>query len=651
MAKKQPRSNNPQNTNGKESRHAVPLNPTNNNPKRLWTQLLGITLLWTFVLYLPALSNSFVNWDDPGYINDNFIIRGLDIAHIRRMFGEIVLANYHPLTMLSYAFNYALGGENAWGYHFLDMILHTINTGLVFALAHRLSKGKLLVAFTVALLFGIHPMHVESVAWASERKDVLYTLFYVAAMHTYLTYTEQKTAKHLIYTVLLFVLSLLSKPAAVTLPLALLLLDYWQQRNWRDKTIWIEKIPLFALSLLFGIITVKAQAPVAIAELTNYSIGQKIMFTAYGFMYYIVQLFAPFNLAALHPYPTIVKNAALPPIYMAAPIAAVVLIALVVWLWKRGNKVVPFGIAFYLLHIILVLQFVTVGKAIVAERYSYIAYIGLFFIIATYLSNYVDKQPQKRGLIWTAVIAWAAILSILSYQQIGIWKNPETLWTQTLAVHPNCDVAYDNRGIYYRKQKKNDKALADFNKVLEINPKYALTYNNRGNIYFDQQKDDLALADYNKALSLDSTHTEALVNRGVIKVRNGQADDGMRDFARAEQIDKEFLNLYLNRGIAYTMQNNHEAAIKDFSSYLALKPEHDGIYNSRAVSYQNLNQHQKALEDLNQAIKYAPKQGIYYLNRSYTYNALGNKAMAKQDALTAQSLGAQVPPAYLQQLN
>lgn len=579
------------------------------------------------------------------------MIRGLGVENLRRMFGEIVLANYHPLTMLSYAINYAIGGEHAWGYHLFNVLLHIADTALVFALAYRLSSGKLLVAFFVGLLFGIHPMHVESVAWVSERKDVLYVLFYVGAMHTYLSYCEQGSKRQLGYTAMLFLLSLLSKPAAVTLPLALLLLDYWQGRGWRTQTVWLEKIPFLLLSIIFGIITIKAQSSEAIAEFTNYGMAQKMMFTAYGFVYYIVQLLAPFDLAALHPYPTIVKNATLPPIYMVAPLAAVAILGAVYVAYRRGNKLIPFGLGFYLLHILLVLQFVTVGKAIVAERYSYLAYVGLLFIIGTLLQTYTDSRPTQRKAIWIGIVLWAGVLSVLSWQQIAVWKNPETLWTKTLAVHPNCDVAFDNRGIYYRQQKQNDKAFNDFNNVLKINPKYALTYNNRGNIYFEQQKDELALADYNQALSLDSTLTEALVNRGVIHVRNNRIAEGMLDFARAEQREKEFANLYLNRGIAYTIQKNHEAAIKDFTNYLKLKPENDGVYNSRAVSLQNLNQHQEALTDFSYAIKLAPKQGVYYLNRSYTYNALGDRAMAKQDALQAQSLGVQVPATYLQQLN
>jgi len=612
-----------------------------------WKALL-LCVAWTLVLYLPALNNGFVNWDDPGYVTNNFMIRSLGVDNIRRMFSEVVLANYHPLTMLSYAFNYAFGGENAWGYHALNVLLHAANTGLVFVLVYRLSQGRLLAALLVALLFGVHPMHVESVAWVSERKDVLYVLFYVGAMLTYWQYGVSGSKRYLGFTALLFVAALLSKPSAVTLPIALLLLDFWSGRSWRNRGVWLEKLPFFALSLLFGIVTVMAQSPKAIAELDNYSLFQKIMFGGYGFAYYIAQLLLPNNLAALHPYPTFVKNASLPPIYLVATIAALAFLTATYWAYRKGDKIVPFGMAFYGLQIILVLQFVTVGKAVVAERYSYLSYIGLFFIIGMWLAQYVAKNPQRQTLVWAGVLLWAAVLSALSWQQIGVWKNPETLWTKTLSAHPNCDVAYDNRGIYYRQQKQNDKAFSDFNNVLKINPSYALTYNNRGNIYFEQQKDELALADYNKALNLDSTLTEALVNRAVIKVRNQQIADGMRDFALAQQHNREFPNLYLNRGIAYTMQNQHQAAYDDFTAYLALKPDNDGIYNSRAISLQNLNRHTEAIADFNQAIRLAPKQGLYYLNRSYSYNAIGDRAMAKQDALKAQSLGAKVPANYLQ---
>lgn len=618
----------------------------------------GITLL----LYLPAISNGFVNWDDGDYSYNQPLIKHLDAQNLRRIWTEPIAANYHPLTMMSLAFNYALSGDSPFGYHLVNVLLHVFNVLLVFGFCYRLSRQKIHLAFPIALFFGIHPMHVESVAWVSERKDVLYVLFYIAALSTYLKYlaynnsTESNNSngfdkRYLLYTFGLFLLALFSKPAAVTLPLALLLLDYYtQQRNMQQSSIWVEKIPFLFLSLIFGWLTIQAQAPTAIAEFTNYSIPQKIMLASYGIVMYIVKLFAPFNLAALHPYPKLTAGS-LPPQYFLMPALAVLIIALAYWT-TRFTRLIWFGFLFYLLNIILVLQFVTVGKAIIAERYTYLSYIGLFIPLSFGIAYWADKKSWSKNLLWGGVGLAGLLCIVLTYQQIGYWENGGKLWTQVIGQYPDCDMAYDNRGVYYRGQKKNDLAFADYNKAIELNPKYALTYNNRGNIYFEQMKDNLALADYNQSLSLDSTHVESLVNRGVIHVRNNRPTEGFADFAKAERLDKDFANLYLNRGIAYTISSptNHQAAINDFSTFLRLKPNDDGIYNSRAVSYQQLGKHQEAINDFSMAIKLKPQQGVYWLNRSYSYNAIGNKSLALQDAQKAQQLGTQVNTGYMQEI-
>ena len=612
----------------------------------------ALAAAFTLLLYLPALSNGFVNWDDGDYSYNQPLIRHLDAENLRRIWTEPIAANYHPLTMMSLAINYAVAGDSPFGYHLVNVLLHVLNVLLVFVFCYQLTRRKIYVSFAVALFFGIHPLHVESVAWVSERKDVLYTFFYIAALITYLRYINQGNRKELIYTFVLFLLSLFSKPAAVTLPLALLLLDYYaQKRHLQQTAVWVEKIPFLLLSLLFGWLTIKAQAPTAIAEFTNYTIPQKIMLASYGLVIYIVKLFLPFNLAALHPYPHLTANHALPPLYfLMLPVA--VLLTAAAYHTTRFTRIVWFGYLFYLLNIVLVLQFVTVGKAIIAERYTYISYIGLLLPLTMGADYWINKKSLGKNIVWGLGGAAALICTILTYRQIGYWENGEKLWTQVIRQYPDCDVAYDNRGVYYRSLKKNDLAFADYNKVIQLNPKYALTYNNRGNIYFEQMKDDLALADYNQALALDSSNVESRVNRAVIHIRNSRLEQGFRDFTEAERLNKDFANLYLNRGIAYTMTSppNHQAAVNDFTTFLRLKPNDDGIFNSRAVSYQQLGKQQEAIEDLSTAIKLNPKQGVFYLNRSYSYNAIGNKGYALQDAQKAQQLGIAVDPNYLNSL-
>src|SRR5215203_314134 len=284
----------------------------------------------TAVCLWPMLSNEFTNWDDEFYVLNNQLLRGPDWKGI---FSQPVLGNYHPLTILSYAFNFSISGLDPFSYLLVNYLFHIVNTLLVFYFIWNISgKNKVIAAF-VALAFGIHPMHVESVAWVAERKDVLYTFFFLLSLIQYWIFLTNAKNKNLLFCFLFFVLSLLSKPAAIVLPLVLFLLDYWYGQSLKKNIVF--KIPFFALSIIFGIITVSIQSSSAMAGLSVFSIIDRLFFACYVLMIYFVRFFVPYPLSAFHPFP--ITNFAGWPIYLSPIFVVVLLVAL--W-FLRKNKIV-----------------------------------------------------------------------------------------------------------------------------------------------------------------------------------------------------------------------------------------------------------------------------------------------------------------------
>lgn len=617
--------------------------------KQLWWAL-GVILLLTLAVYAPHFGNELINtWDDGLYITENPFVKQLSAQNFKTWFTEPIASNYHPLTIMSLAIDYRISELSPQWYHFVSLVFHLFNTVLVFVFVQLLTDRKYpFAALLTAGVFALHPMHVESVAWISERKDVLYTAFFLLSLISYLQYLDkERSVKWYVLCFVFFVLSVLSKPSAVVLPVVLLLIDYYRERNI-SAAMFADKLLFLPVSAAVGLATVNIQSKDAMPEFGRYTFWQHIQFASYSFMAYIGKLFAPFNLSALHPYPALTKGS-LPAVYQIAPFIAVLFAAAVIWS-ARKTRLILFGVGFYVINIALVLQFFEVGRAIIAERYTYLPYVGLTFPVALWLNKWLQEKSGLKNTVYGAAGVVLLLFALLSFQRAKVWKNSETLWTDVIEKYPRSDVAYDNRGVYYRSIKQNDKALKDYNKVIEINPQYPLTYNNRANIYFDQGKDDLALPDYNKALELDPDNVKALTNRALIYVRAKRYDEAERDFTKAISLDPNYPSIYFNRGIYYDLTGQNDLALKDFDKYLQLDPKHDGIWNSRGVSNQKLNRFEESVADFTKAMQINGKVPQYYLNRSYSYNALGNKGAALQDALKAQQLGLKVDAGYLQNL-
>lgn len=564
----------------------------------------------TAVCLWPMLKNEFTNWDDEFYVINNPLLRGPDWKGI---FSQQVLGNYHPLTILSYAFNFAISGLDPFSYLLVNYLFHIANTVLVFYFIWNISgKNKVIAAF-VALVFGIHPMHVESVAWVAERKDVLYTFFFLLSLIQYWSFLTKAKRKNLVFCFLFFVLSLLSKPAAIVLPLVLFLLDYWYGQSLKKNIVF--KLPFFALSIIFGIITVGIQSSSAMAGLSVFSITDRLFFACYVVMTYFVRFFVPYPLSAFHPFP--ITNFAGWPIYLSPIFVVVLLVAL--W-FLRKNKIVVFGMFFYVINLLLVLQIVSIGLTIVSERYTYVPYIGLAFMLAMLVSR-IKFIPQKVSL----VVGAASIIAfgIITFQRTKVWKNSGTLWTDALKTTPRAPYARTNRANYLSKLalRPDQKPFAD-------------------SIY------KIAFEDCAIALSVRPSHAPAFEYRGLMYLDRQQFKEALADANELIRLKPNYRIAYDMRATCYYRMNEPAKALADYDKCVEIKPDDHRSINNRGSLYMNsFQKYNEALNEFNKAINLSP-QASYILNRSICYYKMGNMQKAKEEALIASQRGAVIPDNY-----
>jgi len=595
-------------------------------------------LVLTFLCYLPTFFADFVNWDDGDYSYNNRFIRSL--TNIKEILTTPVQGNYHPLTMFTLAINYAISGTDAWSYHVFNVILHLINSALVFRLAMHLSNRNLIIAFTTSAFFAIHPMHVESVAWVSERKDVLYAFFFLLGMISYTKYVDTKARKQYILTIVFGIFSLLSKPAAVIFPVALFCIDLLRKRkiNWM---LGIEKIPLFIPALILGYATYAAQKAIGAATTTLFPLTSRIFMGFYGIMAYIGKLIFPVNLATFYPFPPL--NEDLPAAYYISPLFSL-LLAVAFYLSYKKNRILAFAIAFYMVNLILVLQFLTVGSAIIADRYTYMPYLGVFFFIGWLAYRYLN---QKTALL--TVGSFTLLFSILCFRQVLTWQNGATLWEQAIKVAPSYK-AYLNRATLLKDEKNYPQAIEYFSEAIRLNPQLGNdAYVYRGNIYFEQKKYDLAFEDYKKAHAIKQSDFTVLHNIGVVYSFRNQYDSALKYYNLCLEQNAAYKPAYNSRGVLYMNREKYAEAIVDFENYLRFEPKAANMYNIIGTCYRYWLKQDSSLKYINKAIELDPNPH-YILNRGMTYGALNNYDLARKDVMTALKAGIRVDPGMLREL-
>jgi protein O-mannosyl-transferase len=600
-----------------------------------------LILVITFIVYNTILRNGLVNWDDSRYLDDNPLIRSVDL---KALFSTYVMGNYHPLTMLIYAVEYQIFALDATGYHAISLLLHLVNVVLVFYAVFYLSNNTI-VALVASLFFGIHPMHVESVAWASELKDLLYSFFFLGAYIFYLRYLNNQSKGAYYLSIILFLCSLLSKGMAAPFPIILLLTDYFKGRKIRGRVL-VEKIPFFLLAVIFGIVAVFAQKSLGATESTVFPFGQRIIFACYAFVTYLVKLLVPLNLSSYYPYPIKVGQN-MPPQYFLYPIVVVALAAMAFY-FRRFNKVV-FGITFFTATIFLVLQLLPVGDAIMADRYTYIPSIGLVYLAGE--GFYWLWSKSKKFVAVVVASAFAGLYCFQTYARCAVWENTLVLWNDVIDKHKTIPAAYYNRGLYFFNNGRDSDALNDFNKAIELKPNYADAYNNRGSVFMKFGKIENALTDLNNAVSYNKNLTQAYFNRGYIFYQRKDYDQALRDYNRVIDLNPDVDKLavvYNVMALLFTDEKKYVEAINHFNKAIELQPAFPEAFNNRGVVFIKQQNYTEALRDFSSAITLKSNYSEAYFNKGIAESNLGDKSAACQDWQHAAALGYQPASEFYQ---
>ena len=647
-------------------------------PKRrnYWLPLLLI-LVATFIAYSPTFENNFVDWDDDFYVEKNTLITKGEVGKMFQLNvgdaikaaydkearetldkSSFVVGNYHPLTIYSLYLNYSNSKLDPFSYQFTNLFLHLVNVLLVFLLLKRILPDKQLGILIGTALFALHPMHVESVSWVSERKDVLYSLFFLLGLLSYFRYREKRELLFLVLTFVLFLASCLFKPAAVVFPLVIILIDFYVDRKIFLKS-FLRYTPMLAISFLFGLITLSAQVDSgAVGKIEHLSQMEQIVLAGHSIILYLFKFFIPSELCALYPIPSSVDGT------MYITFLLSLLIIFFVLKYHSKDRNITFGFVFFLINLILILQVVSVGSAMIADRYTYVPYIGLSIITGVLLGKGLEKWKSKLLFIYVP-IGFILILSGLTFNRIKIWKNTETLFSDVIAKEPGQSLGWGTRGTYLKKLGDNStdlnrrnkylkRALKDLSESLKLDPDNTIIRNNRGNIYFNNQEYKKALDDYLVCDELGDSTPILLTNMASAKFVLNYREDAFNDFERALKVDSTFEKAYMNRGIALLSVQEYTSALSDFQTYLRYDPLNAGIINSVGLCYRGLKQENNAIRSFDRAIANATKasdKSVFHFNRGVSYYSLGRKSEAKSDFIIAQQNGYGLPDALKIEFN
>ncbi len=532
--------------------------------------------LVTFLVYLPSLRNELLSWDDYEYVTDNAIIRSLDLRLIKSAFLEFHAANWHPLTLVSHALDYAVWGLNPLGHHLTNNILHALNTFLVVVLVIKLlneyrqkeitkvsnifvaERGALITAGVTGLLFGIHPAHVESVAWVAERKDLLCSLFFLLSIIAYTGHLSSAAAldkfgsnlfsKKYLIALGFFILALLSKPMAVSLPAVLLILDWYPFRKIQStKTFaiaFLQKIPFIALSVITSILTILAQKNANTTILTAVlPFSTRVLVAAKALIVYLWKMILPLNLMPLYPYPLNVAPLSFE--YFSPLVTIVGIQAICIMVMKRHNLWLSVW-SYYIVTLLPVLGLVQVGGQSMADRYTYLPSIGLFLLAGlaiTWILSNVWKLRKRRDLfsnLLCAILFFMFVaMAYLTTEQIGIWRNDIALWTYMIEEAPNTR-AYFYRGKAYYARGQLDKALADYDSAISLEPYRPDIYCYRGLLFAKMGQYVKAIQEYDQAITWNQYGARSDLGRGFYflyrggaRLELGQTQLAISDFGKA----------------------------------------------------------------------------------------------------------------------
>jgi Flp pilus assembly protein TadD len=544
-------------------------------------RLIGLLLaLITLLAYLPASRDGFVNYDDQDYVTENSAVqKGLTWTGIKWAFTTGHACNWHPLTWLSHMADCELFALNPGAHHLVNVLFHSANAVLLFALLLRLT-GKLWPGAFVAALFAWHPLHVESVAWISERKDVLSTFFALLTLMAYTKYAKENCRRSFWIALAFFTLGLMSKPMLVTLPFVMLLLDYWPLKRmtsdqWQVSKVTrltLEKWPFFLLAAASCVVTFLVQSQrsgdaVASLELVPLHYRFCNAFVSYGL--YLLKMVWPVGLAVFYPLPEHLTW-----LLMAATASAVVLAIISSFVWRAGraHAYLPVGWLWFLGTLVPVIGLVQVGSAALADRYTYFPLIGVFIAVTFGICDLAARFQLPQKAIATAAALILATCLILTENQLRYWHDSETLFAHALVVTKNNHVAHVNLGVALEQKGELNEALTEYRAAEQLAPELYHIHNNLGNLLDNLGHPNKALIEYRWAVLLKPSLPSLHNGEGMILAELGRFDEALRQFKEASRLDATYPWGHFETGKMRLKQGRDAEAIDEFRAALRIDP-------------------------------------------------------------------------------
>jgi tetratricopeptide (TPR) repeat protein len=641
----------------------------------------------TFAVYLPTLRNDFVNYDDSDYVTANpHVQSGLKWENIEWAFTTGHASNWHPITWLSHMIDCQLFGQQPAMHHLVSVLFHVANVVLLVLLLNKMT-GAVWRSVIVAALFALHPLHVESVAWASERKDVLSAFFFLLALMAYTRSRrgdEADSAAGFIcassprrlrtgaalswyfLALLLFALGLISKPMLVTTPFVLLLLDYWPLQRFQLATfnlqpatlvrLLVEKLPFFALSVISCVITFLVQRKGG-AVSTTISFGARAANAIVSYVHYVLDMFWPNHLSVLYPHP-----GTWPTLQVLTSAIFLIVLTGVVLFSVRKHPYLPVGWFWFIGMLVPAIGFVQVGIQCRADRYTYLPLIGLFIMLAWGVAELVTHfstatqtgslSPSDGGrgnetrarqeisnspalVFVTGVCVFSlAACAVVTFRQISYWRNSETLFRRAVQVTEKNYLAYNNLGFYLSNRGETAEAMENYRESLKIKPDYEDALNNLGYAYAGQKKYPEAIAYYEAALRIRPNHPEVNNNYGNALADVGRIDEAIAHFTIALQQKPEHANAHNNLGVALSMNGRYAEAIEHFHAALRYKPNDASSHSNLGNAYAIQGKFDLAIPEYQEAIRLNPKdsQALNNLANSLSSQGKLDEAISQYNA-------------------
>jgi Flp pilus assembly protein TadD len=610
-----------------------------------------VLIVVILAVFWQVRNHEFIKFDDDEYVTNNPHVKsGINLSGVIWAFMAMYSNNWHPLTWLSHMLDCELYGLNPGGHHLTNLLIHVANTVLLFLVLKRMT-GALWRSSFVAALFALHPLHVESVAWVSERKDVLSTFFWILTMETYLRYVNSPRVHRYLLVLLCFVMGFLSKPMLVTLPFVLLLLDYWplgrfrfgelgsnrnvstqKSLNLSDQRssalhLVLEKTPFFVLSAVASILTFLAQqSGGTVKSLKVFPLGTRIANALVSYVSYIGKMIWPNRLGIFYPYP---DRVSIWQITEAALLLGCVSVLVIRASYKR--RYLGMGWLWYLGTLVPVIGLVQVGLQAMADRYTYVPIIGLFIMIVWGVHDIFKGWQHQKTAFAVSTGFLFSVLAMVTWAQVQHWQNSIMLFKHTLEVTSKNSLMHYDLGVIMLRQGRYSEAIAHLNESLRIEPGDADAHNNLGLALGRQGKIQEAMVHYAEALRIKPDDAGAHNNLGVALARQGKMQEAMVHYAEAVRIKPDLAEAYGNIGNSLAQQGKIKEAIDQYNKCLQINPDFPDIHRNLGICFGEQGRIEEAIAHFKEALRIKPNFADAHYSLALAYLMIGNRGLAMEE--------------------